>query len=533
MDFGVSSVFKLIGQGISLAKAIWKMISSFKELQKGNREMQRQVGVLKSVLESINQVDTLQDPSVAKELHKSLNNLHVIMNEATELLASLNFEEAMAALKSFEGSKDEKFLKRLRRKLKEAKEVGELIFMAESKANILILLDKRLKLALSIVQIGFSCTQVRQIRRIGVRLTAEFHDLNFMTDDTQEVYTDPGGDVPSDSVTNVEAKVSSQRLIIKWDSSGRPEGTKYEIKYHDTKHLTVICDGSPVALGSQRVQPWKNYSIQVRAVNSAGASPWSYPPVYVRMNEGAPSCPSFLIVDMITSRSFMVSAEKPPKEQCVTHVIVEKCKKWSDNDILQWHSEEHEVNDDNNYVIRGLTFTMGYLIRIRYRNRFDVSQPSAPVAVRIEDMLPNQPTDFELIPRTIFSRSPKIQFRPPSVNRGAVHKYEIEITESISKSKVFMSEIQGDTEPEGESGLLSLPLVDMPFNIRDPSTSYDMIVRAVAKKGKTTGTGRLVIPATEELGNLEPRVHVVGPTVLPLKVDKPSFSTEFTDSDVY
>ena len=94
----------------------------------------------------------------------------------------LSFKEAMDALDSFKDTKDEKFLKKLIRKLKKAKEVGELLFMSESKANILIFFDKRLKLALSIMQIGFSCTQVRQIRRFGVRLTAEFHNLNFACD---------------------------------------------------------------------------------------------------------------------------------------------------------------------------------------------------------------------------------------------------------------------------------------------------------------------------------------------------------------
>ena len=481
----------------------------------------------------INGVDTLHDPSVAKELQKSLKNLHVVLEEATELLASLDFDAAIAALSSFRG-KDEKFLKKLVKKIKEAQKVAGLAFFAESKAKVLILLDKRLKLALSIVQIGFSCTQVRQIRRVGVRLTAQFHDLNFVTDDTQEVYTDPDGAVPSDPVTDVKAEVSNQRLIVKWDSSGRPEGTKYEIKYHDTKHLTVICDGSSVALGSQRVQPWKNYSIQVRAINSAGASQWSYPPVYIRMNEGAPSCPSCLIVESITSSSLMISAENPPKEQCVTYVIVEKCIKASD-DILQWVSEEHEINDGNDYVIRGLNFSTEYMIRVRYRNRFDVSQPSAPIAVRIEDMVPNQPTDFELIPRTLFSRSPKIQFRPPSVNCGAVRKYEIKITERISDSEltVFKSDLQGDQEPDGDSGLLSLPLAEMPFNIRDPTKSYDMVVSAVAKKVTAKGTGHLKIPAAEGSGSLEPTVLVVGPTMLAMKVDKPSFSMEFTDSDVY
>lgn len=531
MDFGVSSVIKLIGNGISLVKAIWKMINSFKELQEERGGMQRQITVLKSVLESINKVDTVHDPSVARELQTSLKNLEVILNEAIEALASLNFKEAMKALKSFEG-KDEKFLKRIIKKLKQAKEVAELAFAAESKEKVLILLDKRLKLALFIVQIGFSCTQVRQVRRIGVRLTADFHDLNFVTDDTQEVYTDPYGVVPADSVTNVKAEVSSQRLIVKWDSSDSPEGTKYEIKYHDTKHLTVICNGSPVALGSQRIQPWKNYAIQIRAVNNAGASPWSYPPVYVRMNQGAPNSPSFLIVESITKTSLMVSTEKPPKEQSVTHIIVEYCKiekKEGDSDIMQWQNVECDINDKDDYMIHGLESTTEYFIRVRYRNQFDVSEPSAPVAVKIEDMLPSEPTDLKLVR---FSRPPKIQFKPPSVNRGAVQKYVIKIKE-VSKTrdkeatkvslKTFLFEIDGNQEPDRQSGLLSQPL-DMTI---ENTIRYDMVVRAIAKKGVTETTGSLEgRPSYGYSGAVEERVEV-------LRVFEPEVSTEFSDFDIY
>ena len=112
------------------------MISSFKELQNEREGMQRQISVLKSVLESINQVDAIQDPSVAKELQKSLKNLQVILEEAVELLASLNFEEAVATLMSFE-SKDEKFLKRVLKKLREAKELLGIAFFAESKERSL------------------------------------------------------------------------------------------------------------------------------------------------------------------------------------------------------------------------------------------------------------------------------------------------------------------------------------------------------------------------------------------------------------
>ena len=533
MDFGVSSVIKLIGNGISLVKAIWKMINSFKQLQEERGGMQRQINVLKSVLESINQVDTVHDPSVARELQKSLKNLEVILSEAVELLASLDFKEAMKALKSFEG-KDEKFLKRVIKKLKQAKEVAELAFTAESKEKVIYLLDKRLKLALFIVQIGFSCTQVRQVRRIGVRLMAEFHDLNFVTDDSQEVYTDPYGVVPADSVTNVKAEVSNQRLIVKWDSSDKPEGTKYEIKYHDTKHLTVICSGSPVALGSQRIQPWKNYAIQVRAVNNAGASPWSYPPVYVRMNQGAPNSPSFLIVESIARTSLEVSTENPPKEQCVTHVIVEYCKKEKkgDCDTLQWQNVEYEISDKDDFnqsVIHGLDFSTEYLVRVRYRNQFDVSEPSSPVAVRIEDMLPNEPTDLNL-KLACSGRPPEIQFKPPSVNRGAVQKYVVKIKEAMKikevkkvSSKTFLFVIDGSQEPDKQTGLLSHPLDNMTI---ENTMKYDMQVCAVAKKGVTEATGWLTAQ--------DPRYsYDYMPSVDALRVFVPEVSTEFSDFDVY
>ena len=93
--------------------------------------------------------------------------------------------------------------------------------------------------------------------------------------------------------------------------------------------------------------------------------------------------------------------------------------------------------------------------------------------------------------------------------------------------------MKGNQEPDKQSGLLSHPLTNMTINVRDPTKSYVMVVRAVAKKGIATGTGCLEFPAAEGSTNVEPRVYLVDPTVLVLKVNNPSFSTEFTDLDVY
>lgn len=531
MDFGISTVFNIIGKGISLAKAIWKIINDVKGLEKKRGQLQRQVNVLISILDSIRIVDTLKDPRVASELQRGLGNLDTILEEIGETVASLDLNKAIEALMSFTG-KEESFLKRLFRKVKQAKEVGQIVFTAEGKAKLLATLDQRLKLALSIVQIGFSCTQVRQIRHVGVSLTAGFRDLNFVTDDTLEIYTNPydGGDIPK-PVTDVKAEVNSQRLIVSWNDSP-PESSqpgtapKYEVRYHESKHLIVTCNKSPVALGSHRIKPWQDYAIQVRAVNSAGASSWSFPPVYVRMNEGAPTAPGLVVFETPTQRSLNVITEKPHEEQGVTHIIVEKLRNRGNK--FNWKMEEAELDADSDlceHTLTGLKGLMEYLVRVRFRNKFDVSAPSPAFAVRIMDMLPNEPTELELIPDDFDRPAPIIRFKPPSVNPGAVSKFLISLKETkASTTSELTVEIDGSEKVDEETGFIMHTLPSGMLIDRSSETKYELMVRAVARRGTFEAVGELFNTGVEKsMDNFELSARFVA--------DKLKVSTTFTDWD--
>ena len=495
MDFDISTVFKNIYKGISIARAIWKMINNIKDLQQRRRELQRQINVLINILESMNTVDTLKDPRVVTELHRALGNLDLILEDIGEICATFDLDRAITALMAIKG-KDKKLLERLLNKLKQAKEIASIALTVEKKVQLLAVLDQRLKLALSIVQIGFSCTQVRQIQYVEARLTAELHNLNFLSNDNLEIYTDPNGELPK-AVADIKAEVKDQRLIVSWKSSGEDTvTTKFEVRYNETKYLTVTCDKSPVALGSQRITPWHDYAIQVRAVNNTGASCWSYPPVYVRMNEGAPNPPSFVIFEATTQHSLNVIAEKAPDEQAVTHMIVEKLVMGEDK--VQWYQEESVVTGCCEHVLDGLDPTREYMIRVRFRNKFDVSEPSTAVVVKIENMLPNEPTMFELFPGDDeLSLNPEFRFKPPSLNAGAIRKFEIELIETTlygSAKKIIMA-IDGEKEPDKDSGMVRHPIDTSVTGKLSDFVDYKMSVRAVAKNGIVEATGHLTMPS--------------------------------------
>ena len=523
MDFGISTVFKIIGKGISIAKAIWKMINDLIDLQDRRQELQRQIRVLHNILESMKSVDTLKDPRVARELHKALSNLDYILEDIGEACASFDFGKAIEMLKSFTG-KDKKFLERLLNKLKQAKEVASIALTAEKKAEVLSVLDQHLKLALSLVQIGFSCTQVRQIRYIETSLSTGFHDLNLLTDDKLDVYSDPDGELPK-PVSDVKAKVNGQRLIVSWEGDKGVAKTKYEVRYHETKYLTVMCEKSPIAFGSQRITPWRDYAIQVRSVNDTGASNWSYPPFYIRMNEGAPSPPGFVIFEATGRHSLSVIAETAPEEQGVTHMIVEKLKKGKAN--IQWEQEESKCYE---HTLTGLDRVTEYLLRVRFRNKFDVGAPSAMISVKIENMLPNEPTKFELFPGD--GVKPEIRFKPSFINPGAVNKYKVELIKTTRfDSKTVIMEIDGGKEPDRESGLIKHSFDGITV---DSLADYKMSVHAVAKRGAIGASGHLSLslPKHAYVRPLTISSTTLGAESTFMVADKDlEISTTFADSD--
>lgn len=277
MDFGVSTVFSIIGKAISLGKAIWHTIQSMKELEESRQNMQRQISVLMNILTSIENDDSLRNPKVYREVYEALINLSSILEEAFEMCASFQVDEAIKALTSF---KDKKILEKILDKAKQAKEVAGFALTAEGKMKALYQVDQRLKLALSIVQTAFSYTQVKQLQHLESQMTAELQRLHFV-DGTVEVYGNPNG-VPPKCVQSVKAEVSKERLIVSWkagEDEDEHRASKYEVRYLENTYLHITSTETSVAIGSQRIKPWQNYAIQVRAVNDVGASSWSFPPI--------------------------------------------------------------------------------------------------------------------------------------------------------------------------------------------------------------------------------------------------------------
>lgn len=381
----VSTAFSIIGKGISVAKFIWKMVESVKELQQHRSDMQMQLNVLLGILGNMKRSDSLQDYVVHSEVHAAMKNLDCILDEASEMCAACDLEQAITTLKSFQGE-DKGFLKKLFKKVKQAKEVGELAFFAEKKSGVLEQLDKRLKLALSIMQVAFSYTHAKDLHQLAVELP--------LVDNSVEVYTNPSGNPPSGvKQESITAEVSKQRLIVTWEDGEKSGAEKYEVSYHEAKRLRVISPGTSVAIGLQRIKPWQGYAIQVRAVNDSGASAWSFPPFYIRMNEGPPSRPILRTIEAITRKSLMVIADNPPDEQGVKKVYVEK-RIINETD---WSMEKYIIRTHpGRYRVEKLDPTKEYAIRIRYENEFGISEPSGEIPVKIDNMLPSAPGNVKI-----------------------------------------------------------------------------------------------------------------------------------------
>ena len=305
-------------------------------------------------------------------------------------------------------------MRRLINKVKKAKEVLEIGLFAEQKMDVLHELDKRLKLALSILQVAFSYTHAKDLKQLAVELT--------LADKTAEVYTNPDGDPPENKLESITASVNQQRLVVRWEDKDTKSfsAKKYEVSYSETNHLSISSADTRVAIGLQRIRPWQNYAIQVRVVTDTGASPWSFPPVYVRMNEGPPNRPVIDTIDAIDQRSLRISAETPPDEQAVEKVWVE----YRLETEMKWHRFWwNKVR--SSYRIEELEHAKEYVIRMRYANKFSVSTPSGEIPFNISKMLPAEPTDFKIS----YLTKTWVSFR--QANFGAISKYQVKLSGNI------------------------------------------------------------------------------------------------------
>ena len=449
-----STVFSIIGKGIAVVKFIWKTVQSVKQLAKQRSDLQKQLSVLLGILGNLKRSDAFQDYLAHGEIHAALKNLDPILTETCEMCIDLDLEQAIKTLKDFQGE-DEKFLRRMYNKVKKAKEVLEIALSADQKMDVLHEFDKRLKLALSILQVAFSYTHAKDLKKLAVELT--------LADKIVEVYANPDGDPPKNKLESITASVDQQRLVVRWEDKDTESfsAKKYEVSYSETNRLSISSADTRVAIGLQRIRPWQNYAIQVRVVTDTGASPWSFPPVYVRMNEGPPNRPVIDTIDAVDKHCLRITAETPPDEQAVEKVWVE----YRLETEMTWHWLRWD-RVFSSYSIKKLEHAKEYVIRMRYTNKFSVSTPSGEIPFKISKMIPAEPTDLKIS----YLTKPSVSFR--QANFGAISKYQVQLSGNI------WQDIRYDQIVSNE-GTIGFPL-DVPI---DQIKASGLRLQAIAGNG--------------------------------------------------
>ena len=128
------------------------------------------------------------------------------------------------------------------------------------------------------------------------------------------------------------------------------------------------------------------------------------------------------------------------------------------------------------------------MIRVRYKNKFDISEPSAEVPIKIANMHPTEPHDINA--QFFFSKTAIVTFKSPLVNPGAVDHYHVEVGG-------YNQKIEGGTLMNGENACFLLPDITS-----DQLKTCDVKVHVIAKnatvevKGSMKGEPRKVPDST-------------------------------------
>ena len=244
------------------------------------------------------------------------------------------------------------------------------------------------------------------------------------------------GELPL-AVTDVVAKPGGPYLMISWkdseENASRKEN-KYEIKLHVTNatdpnsKLCLPCETYNVRI-IDKVQPWEECNVQVRAVNNAGYGPWSEPPCNVVMNQSPPKQPQLQDISYNApnqdSLYIVIQRNEEHNKQQITHCILE-----------QTHPDENITR--SSYVFSDLTGTLPMLIRIppecqqcKYRIKF-VNQWGESLLTEelttpiISSLLPGKPHNVHFVEVSLTHTEVWITWEEPQTNAGAVYGYKVE-----------------------------------------------------------------------------------------------------------
>lgn len=300
-------------------------------------------------------------------------------------------------------------------------------------------------------------------------------------------------DVAPNAPTGVTAAPGVTDSVISWTAPAGNGGTAvtgYEVKVSHNGTVVNTASTANTSVSVPDLAANTNYSVVVKAVNAAGASPAS------------------ATVDFSTKRAIPATP------------VVSVSARTSSSITLDWvntpNADEYEVYRDgepvgttqaSNYLDAGLSPNSTYVYAVTAKNETGTSAASTPVSATTQNVAPNAPTGV-VAASTVTSAT--ISWNAPTPNGGTdVTGYEVKVSQNGTVVKTVSSATTSVNVPglTGGTGYTATVTANNSAGASSPSAAGNFTTRslaaykAVAHTNVNTLTPTVTVPATVTSGD--------------------------------
>ena len=324
-----------------------------------------------------------------------------------------------------------------------------------------------LTLAISVTMCNLMHEERRQSCRQVARVQQDIIDPHAGVYQLASTTPRPHSAVVVTARAEVDSELQESFLVVKWeDSYGTDIVTKFEVQYGEEKGQNVswpVTQGSGIRLGKEKVQPGMLCTVKVRKINESGPGPWSKA-VVVQMPASPPSQPSQPRITLTSESQGTLTVKRLSQEDehgsPVKALIIESYTL----PTIRWISREVEINPSNGPSIQAeirVKYDKKQYFRVKMRNDAGISEPSKPVLLNPQQLIPGFPQQLKVKGRT--ESKIELQWCKPAFNLQAAERYELQ-----------KRTIHGSWETASTTDQLSAVAEKL-----EPNTKYWFRVRAI------------------------------------------------------
>ena len=411
----------ICGHAGTIFKSTMSAILTMKDNSIIQARYQKQVTVLVSLLESIQkQLDNNLGLQSDRNILVALGNLEQTVKNGVKLCQEFETSNKVSTAKW--------------------KQCGENLAFADSQTKALDNLDREFTQATNIANLAIQLLTWK-IQELHNQETKQgFEHFHESLHPSAGVFAGIGEEPAQ--VTNVNVKPSGEYLVVSWNDEANEnlQIKKYQIRLNRSNLIVEReCEpwnASVVIRIADRVKPWSEYSVQVRAVNDAGRGTWSEPAVDGLMDLSPPTKPCVRITSAPTSTSVSFQIDRPELYtlQEITHCVIKKRTIHPPSIRMGWEREEVAFVFGDKYTdsvktvhAHDLQTRVRYKFQISLRNQWGESEPSLlEMTHPIAGMRPGSPRKIFFAKESRTHDEVWVTWKPPKINVGSIDHYVIE-----------------------------------------------------------------------------------------------------------